>query len=310
MNDWKAATTKETFQHICGLQLLWRLAGKQCLTAASDHVPWGQMFPLSRVNAVRITGHKGKHGAVRVCPRGFPHEPLNEPHTVSPLAPYISLPCWGWVALPIPPLMFRKTRSTICDRRWNRPERAGPQLTVIYKIVLILPTVFFFFFFFFTALSLHLHPRRCGWSCTSYGIKMSSASVLSYAEDGRHETGWPPRGHYRGPGQCLCAAVGEKNGPDAHAWNLQKTTFTIKHVCNNNALHGGQTCKAGEIWRQGEVSNIRMPFRRYCSSGDFWMRLVCCFLWCRLSSGCGRCEHRFVERWKLGNDKNRFGPLM
>ena len=149
MNDWKAATTKETFQHICGLQLFWRLAGKQCLTAASDHVPWGQMFPLSRVNAVRITGHKGKHGAVRVCPRGFPHEPLNEPHTVSPLAPYISLPCWGWVALPIPPLMFRKTRSTICDRRWNRPERAGPQLTVIYKIVLILPTVFFFFFFFF-----------------------------------------------------------------------------------------------------------------------------------------------------------------
>ena len=153
MNDWKAATTKETFQHICGLQLFWRLAGKQCLTAASDHVPWGQMFPLSRVNAVRITGHKGKHGAVRVCPRGFPHEPLNEPHTVSPLAPYISLPCWGWVALPIPPLMFRKTRSTICDRRWNRPERAGPQLTVIYKIVLVLAS-FFFFFFFFLRLSL------------------------------------------------------------------------------------------------------------------------------------------------------------
>lgn len=144
-------------------------------------------------------------------------------------------------------------------------------------------------------------------SCTSYGIKMSSASVLNYAEDGCRETGWPPRGHYRGLGQCLCAACrsrGEKNGPDAHAWNLQKTTFTIKHMCNNNALHDSQTCKAGTIRRQGEDSNSKMSFGRYCSSGDFWKRLVCCFMWCRLSSGCSRCEHRFEERWKLGNDKN------
>lgn len=92
--------------------------------------------------------------------------------------------------LPKPEAQFAITVGPSCDAASCRP-----QLTVIYKIVLIPPNV----------LWLSPHFRYCN-ICISYGIKMSSASVLDHAEDGHRKMGWPPRGHYWGLGQCVCAA--------------------------------------------------------------------------------------------------------
>lgn len=70
-------------------------------------------------------------------------------------------------------------------------------------------------------------------SCTSYGIKMSSDSVLNYAEDGRRETGWPPRGHYRGLVNVFVlpsGAVGKRTA-QMHTPEIFRSRLSLSNIC-------------------------------------------------------------------------------
>ena len=123
------------------------------------------IFLRSRPNAVRIMGHKGERGAVRVCPRSF----LMSPSTSlipSPSSYHISAsPAVG--ESPHPYQLWcpedPAAQFVITVRPSESAATCRPSSTVIYKIVLISPTFLRFSPHFRRSNVLQVHPCRYGW---------------------------------------------------------------------------------------------------------------------------------------------------
>lgn len=152
----------------------------------------------------RNTGHKGKRGAVRVCPRGFRTSPSKSlilsasSHRISafPAESPSSYHLW----------CLAKIWSTICDHRWTKPH-AGPQLTVIYKIVLIPPTILWVSLI--VSILVTSHKRTLADVAESHKSQRKSVKCLRpqlcwrWSSQDRMATKGPL---LRPTGQCLCAA--------------------------------------------------------------------------------------------------------
>lgn len=115
-----------------------------CLTVASEHLLQVIIFPLPWPKAVRNMGHKGKHSAVRVCPRGFRMSPSMS-LILSPSSHHISpFPAEGESPSPYHLWSPKKPEAqfVITVGQSYGAASCRPQSTVIYKIVLILPTFY------------------------------------------------------------------------------------------------------------------------------------------------------------------------
>lgn len=121
---------------------------------------------------------------------------------------------------------------------------------------------------------------------------MWNGSGLIYAEDGHCKSGWPPRGHYWGLGQCLCAEFQKPCGEitssgstaQMHTLVIFKDAFlwpSLSNIlCATSMLHMMvKKENPAEVWftQQGKVLNNWMPRGRNCTTGDFEDRFVCVF---------------------------------
>lgn len=188
-------------------------------------------------------GHKGKHGAVRVCPRGF---------RMSPSTSLIASPCSYHIsALPAEgesPYSYHlwcpedpRAQFVITVGTSHSAATCRPQLTVIYKIVLIPPN----FLWFSLLTSVAITSCKCTLADMAELHMLQHKNVMHLSTQLCWRwTGWPRRGHYWGLGQRLCAAFrshGEITGsscrrseqparsPDAHSRNLQKIPSSDFH---------------------------------------------------------------------------------